>query len=202
MVKRRLPEAAAWLQHHQSTIDTLIEVTKIEKCRFPISDPTNIEQQIDRNAAIRRWVYLIIIAANNDLGEGRINQTFEKYITVLRMANQIYQQPTIIDMLVGIAMEAIPVKHFRRFIIISDATETDLNTIEKALTDIKYDWSTSFTRILEYEKLVIKSTFAKSYEVNQEGKTRLSRDPLVEARANAKVLAEDEEIKEIANDAE
>jgi hypothetical protein len=114
----------------------------------------------------------------------------------------MYQQPTIIDMLVGIAMEAIPVKHFRRFIIIGDATEANLNTIEKALTDIKYDWSSGFTRILEYEKLVFKSTFAKFYEVNPEGKTRLSQDPFAEIRAQVKKLAEDEEIKEIANDAQ
>ncbi|GAH44841.1 unnamed protein product, partial [marine sediment metagenome] len=65
------PEAAAWLQRNQSLIETLMEISKTERCIFPIRYPANSSQQLDRTAAMRRWTFLLVIAANNNTAEGR-----------------------------------------------------------------------------------------------------------------------------------
>ena len=53
---------------------------------------------------MRKWAYLLIAAGNNDIAEGKVNEAIEKYLTVIRLGQHACQQPTPIDMLVGIAM--------------------------------------------------------------------------------------------------
>lgn len=173
------PEVAQWLQQHNGTISKLLQASKIEKCRFPIvADTVSFGQHIKRFAPIRRWARLLIRAGNNDIADGRTNQAIEKYIAVLQMARHQCQQPTIIDVLVGIAIEAIATSQFKTFIVTGDVTEERLNVIEQALSDIKHDWSSDFPRILEGEKLMAKNMLCGIlYEVNPQGKTRFSRDP-------------------------
>ena len=195
------PEIAQWLKGQESKIETLLEASKVEKCRFPINaNIMTFDQQTDRLAAMRRWAYLLSRVANNDLGEGRINQAFEKYIAVLQMGSHQCQQVTLVEMMVGLAVEALALRRFDRFIVTGNAAEDHLTIIEEALTGIEHDWSSDFSRIFEYEKLLARSMLSNSYEENPEGKTRLSQDPLVEARANAKALVEDEEMKKMLTD--
>jgi len=72
------PEIADRLKHIQRAIETLTEISKIKQCIFPIRDPANFESQIDRNAAMRRWARLLVIAINNDIAEGRIDKATQK----------------------------------------------------------------------------------------------------------------------------
>ncbi len=176
------PEITEWLQRKDRTIAMLMNASRLEKCRFPINaDLVSISYTMDRLAPMRRWAYLLIRAANNDMGEGRINQAIEKNLTVLKMAKHQYQQPIIIDMLVGIAIEALAIKQFNTFVVTSDATEERLSIIEKALAEIKHDWSSDLPKILECEKLLFKSTLGMFYETNPKGQVRLSHNPIVAA---------------------
>lgn len=172
------PEIAEWLQKQEGIIETLKETSKIEKCRFPIScDIFRMDESMDRLAAMRRWAYLLISAANNDMAEDRIPRALEKNLTILQMGNHQCQQPTILDMVVGIAVEALATRQFNRFIVTGDATEAHLSVIEKALADIKHDWSYDLPRILEGEKLMAKNTVCYlAYEINPKGKIRHIRN--------------------------
>jgi len=172
------PELAEWLKGQQNTIATLVAAAQKDKCQFPIvADLVNFSPRMERLAAMRRWVYLLIRAANNDLGEGRIDAGLEKYFCVLQMADHIYQQSTLIELLAGIAMEALATKQFNRFIVTGDVAEEHLTVVEKALAGIKHDWSTDWPRILECEKLLFKNMFGMIfYEINPEGKVRLTRN--------------------------
>jgi len=195
------PEITEWLQKKEGTIAMLMEANRLESCRFPMSaNLIGFDEHIDMLPKVRRWAYLLIRAGNNDLGEGRVDQGLEKYIAMLRIAKHVYEQPTMVDLLVGIAIEALALGQFNRFAVTDDATEEHLGIIEEALTGIEHDWSSDFSRIFEYEKLLARSMLSNFYEENPEGKTRLSQDPLVEARANAKVLVEDEEMKKMLTD--
>jgi len=176
------PEVAEWLKGQKGAIEKLLEASKLEVCRFPIPNPIN-GRQSDRNAAIRRWADLLVIAANNDIGEGRINKALQKNVALLQMANHLCQQPTTIDLLVGIAVESLAIRQFNRFVVTDKAAETHISFIEKALQDVKHDWCSDLTRILEYDKLCTKAQFANYYEINPKGHIRLSRDPLKEMRA-------------------
>lgn len=177
------PKVAQWLKQHESTIATLLEASKKENCRFPIvANTVDLSKQMDRLSPMRRWAYLLSRAANNDLGEGRIDQGLEKHIAVLQMAKHLCQQPLLIDFLVGAALEALSVDQLKRFTVTGDAIETHLNLIEQALAKIKHDWSADLPKILEGEKLFAKNFLGMFYEVNREGKVRLSRNTLTECK--------------------
>jgi hypothetical protein len=80
----------------------------------------------------------------------------------------------MINLLVGIAIEALPTNSLKRFIVTGDDTEEYLDLIEKALTEIKHDWSYDWPRILDYEKLFAKNSIGMFYAVSPEGKIRLN----------------------------
>ena len=170
------PQVAVWLKERKYIIEKLLKASKFEKCRFPIAaDPWSLSQST-RLAPMRRWAMLLIRAANNDLGDGRVNQAIEKNLAILQMAKHQYQQPTIIDVLVGIAIEAFATKQFNKFVVTGNAKEEHLSVVEKALAGIKHDWSSDLPKILDIEKLYSKNTFCMlGYQINPKGKIRLSR---------------------------
>ncbi len=185
------PELAEWLQEQQDKIAKLLEASKTDKCRFPIkANIVTNEQWAVRSQAIRRWAFLLISAANNDIAEGRTKQAVEKYIATVQMGKHQCQQPIINDMLVGIAIEALAIGQLRRFIVEGDATEERLRLIENALSEIKLDWTTEFSKVLECERLSAKYRLGNYYQVNANGKIRISRDPWAKTRAYWRKLLE------------
>jgi hypothetical protein len=173
---KECPEAARWLEQQEGTITKLIEASKIENCRFPISaDFSHVDDTIHRLIPMEQWALLLIWAANNDIAEGQTENGLEKYSSALQMGKQLNQQSSLLDFLVGAGIERNSISQFKRFAVLGDATEKRLNFIEKALAEIKYDWSHDFLRFLEHEKLLAKNSWGKFYEVNPEGKIRLTR---------------------------
>ncbi|MBN1391712.1 MAG: hypothetical protein JW947_02795 [Sedimentisphaerales bacterium] len=169
------PAIAEWLNKNQLIINMLLNASKIEQCRFPISsDAANVSDTMYRLIMARKWADLLISAANNDMAEGRTNLALEKYIAALRIAKHLHQQPALINFLVGAGIESFAMSQLERFAVLGDSTENDLNIIEQALTEIKHDWSDDFPRFLEHDKLLTKNFWGKLYAVSQEGKTRLN----------------------------
>jgi hypothetical protein len=169
------PETAEWLKTQQSTIETLMQASKIEECRFSIpSDHFTFGESMKRLAPMRQCAFLLVSAANNDIAEGRIEQAVEKNLTMLQMAKHQYQQPTTIDLMVGVAIESLALGRFKAFVVTGDATEERLSVIEQALSDIKHDWSSDLPRFLECEKLMFKNFLGMFYAVNSEGQIRLN----------------------------
>jgi hypothetical protein len=177
------PEVAEWLGKEEGTITKLMEASRLEKCRFKMSpDLTFFDEHTPILAEMRKWAYLLVRAGNNDIGEDRINEGLEKYMAVLKMAGHQYQQPTMVDMLVGIGLEALAIMQFNRFIVEGAATEAYLGNIEDAVSEVRFDWDRDFGKIIEWEKLMAKNLFGRFYEINGEGRVRLSRDPTAEMR--------------------
>jgi hypothetical protein len=190
------PEAAQWLKQQENTIETLLEASKIEKCRFPINaDIITNSDMLYRLSAMRRWAHLLLYAANNDIAEDRINQGLEKQIAVLQMAKHLYQQPPMLDFLVGAGLEMTITNQLKRIIVEDDVTEEYLNLIEQALAEIKHDWSYDLPRILDYEKLIYKNLCGMFYAVNTEGEIRLN--PGVASRAMMAQLPQDIEDEQV-----
>jgi hypothetical protein len=190
------PELAEWLKDHEKTITKLLEAPKIEKCMFKISDPENFEKQINRNATMRKWAFLLISAANNDIAEGCIKEFLQKSIALLQMGNHLCQQSATTDFLVGMAIRAIALPQFKKFIITDNPEEIHLIAIEEAFGKVKHNWNSDLIKILEYDKQSIKKSFARYYEINQKGKIRFSRDPDAQIRARWKQQLENNKIKE------
>ena len=178
------PKVAQWLGQQEDKIATLMRACQFEKCSFPINaDFVSIGDTMGRLPSMRQWAYLLLYAGNNDFGEGRIKAGLEKCFCVLQMAKHQFQQPTMIDTLVGIALEALAIRQFNQFVVTGAATEEHLSAIEEALTEIKHDWSSDLPRILEREKLFAKNFLGMFYAINPEGKVRQSLNPMVIIRS-------------------
>jgi hypothetical protein len=171
------PETAQWLEGQQKTIDTLIEISGMEKCRFPIPvGPASLAQYMKQLPKMRRITFLLISAANNDMAEGRIDAALEKYLCVIQMANHLYQQPVIIGFMVGFAIEHVALERLNRFVIEGQPSGKQLRLIANSIKGPKNNWSSDWQKILDFEKLYAKNTLCSMvYEADSEGKTRLTR---------------------------
>lgn len=184
------PRLAQWLEDKQDKIAKLLEASEIEKCRFPIeADITQSTQEMVRLGAMRQWAYWLVTMANNDRGEGRADEALRKEMAVLRIAQHQYQQPTLVNLLVGVAIESFGIQQVKRVVATGDAGEDYLKTIEQALSKIGYDWASDFPRVLDREKLLAKNLWGMFYVVNPQGRTRLN--PEMARRARVGRLPED-----------
>jgi len=148
------PELAEWLKDQQDTISTLLQASKKEKCRFPIiTDVQQMPVHMDQLWAMRRWAYLLIRTANNDIAEDRIDAVIQKYRCLIQIANHLYQQPVAIDFLVGILIDSIALRGMRSLIVESNLTEEHLRTIEAALPQTNDNWAEISSKIIEFETL-------------------------------------------------
>ena len=173
------PETTEWLKGHQKTIDTLMEISRIEKCRFPMmATRISYEKEFDHVFKIRQCTFLLVSSANNDIAEGRTDAACQKYLCTIQMAKHLYQQSALVDFLVGGAIEALALKHLKRFIMEGEPTEQQLELIANLLPDMKNNWSSDFSRRLEYENFFEKNSLCSLfYEANPQSKVRLRRDP-------------------------
>lgn len=174
------PETAEWLKGHQKTIDTLLEISQIEKCSFPITASLIDPEYMKYGPKMRSCARLLLSAANNDMAEGRTDAGLEKYLCMIQSAKHLYQQPTMLNFLVGAAIENLALTRLNRFMIEGEPDKEQLRLIANSIKDMENNWSSDFSKWLEYDKLLCKNMFSFLYEINRdrEGKVRLSRNPI------------------------
>jgi hypothetical protein len=178
------PETAEWLKDQQKTVGTLLEISRIEKCRFPIIASLIDPEYMKYGPKMRRCAFLLLSSANNDVAEGRTDAACRKYLAIIQMAKHLYQQPALIDLLVGVAVESLSLSRLNRFIIENQPTDQQLELIANSLSDLKSNWSSDFSKRLEYEKLFDKNSLCYLfYQINPQGKIRLRQGPIEVMRA-------------------
>jgi hypothetical protein len=178
------PKIAEWLKDQQKTIDTLIEISQIEKCQFPMmATLASYEKEFDHRSKLRQYAFLLVSSANNDIAEDRIDAGLEKWLCLTQMAKHLYQQPTMWDFVVGAAIEAQAFKQLKRFMMEGQPSKEQVRLIADSLKNLENNWSLDFGRFIEYERLLSKNMLGLWYEINQKGKTRLSRDPTAAFKA-------------------
>jgi hypothetical protein len=172
------PELAKWLAGHESTISTLIEAGKVGMCRFPIgADIRTFAQLVDRLRPMKNWVQLLVRSGNNDVGEGYFDKALEKYLTVIQIAKHLNQQPMMINWLSGLAVEAMGIGRLNQLVMKYDLPSEQLDDIENAIGPVKNCWPSDWRKILDAEIVYTKNECGRFYEINNEGKVRLSPDP-------------------------
>jgi len=171
------PETAEWLKDKQKIIDRLIEISRIEKCKFSIPvGPASLDLSMKRLPQIRRSTFLLVSAANNDMAEGRIDAALEKCLCIIQMAKHLYQQPALIYCQVGIAIEALGSLRLNLFVIEAQPRPEQLQLVSTSLIGVENNWGDHWRKILDFEKLYAKNMLCGMvYEVDSEGKTRLTR---------------------------
>ena len=190
------PKAAQWLRENQHIIDKLLKASKIERCYFSNDIHTFPFVVPDYYSTMRQFAYLLTSAANNNIAEGNINVALEKYLCTIQIGKHLCQQPTMIDMLYGIAFEQLATGQLKSFLVIQNPSKEQLDIIEDAIAGIEHNWSSDLPKFIENDRLRAKSLFSNLYEINSNGKTRLSHDPFAQMRDVSKKQLEDGEIED------
>ena len=126
------PELAAELKKSQAFIQTLLDVSEMQKARFPIY-PGSGSNSWQILADMRKVTFILSWAAANDLAEGRIDAAYGKYRCQLKLARQLQQQPGIYYRNVGIAIEAVASGNIRRAVMRDEITTEQLRSLETIL---------------------------------------------------------------------
>jgi len=173
--REEYPEVAQWLDGYTESFLILLQACREKACFFPINFG---ELLTDNKFSMKHWGQMLTASGNLDLGEGRIEEGIEKLVAVLRMANHLYQQPITLDIMIGFSIEAMGEGSIRHFVMSHEVTEDQLDLLDEALQMNRYNWEIDLFRILDYEKLYMKSWFLSVfYQINSKGKTRFSRNP-------------------------
>jgi hypothetical protein len=177
------PETAEWLKGYQSRIEKLLQAAQKDKCSFPIAaEPTSFAQHMHRLALMRRCTWLLLSAANNDIGDGRIDSGLERFLCLVRMGKHLRQQVSVFECNVGPIIEGMGLTRLNRFVIENQPNARHLQLVSDSLNDLENNWHSDFSKVLEYDKLYCRNVFGLFYEVGSDGGVRLSRDPVAAIR--------------------
>ncbi len=135
------PKLAAWLDERQDLLSKLLDISKMEKCRFLIL--SDIQRASYVNNPVRQmggWVSLLVRSANMDAGEGRIDAAIEKYACVLQMGSHLRQQPVVSYYEFGVGTELMALIRMEELVNQTELTEMQLTAIEAALLPAQNEW--------------------------------------------------------------
>lgn len=133
-----LPEAAQWVEDHRAIMDGLQQAARKPKCWFPVSDterPTAKYFTMEYQGAM-----LLLRAANNDLGEGRVEAAMEKLLCVLQMAKHLRFQAHPSERSAGWAVGGEAVKRFGWVVVTQDIPDDWLTKLEATLPSVEDTW--------------------------------------------------------------
>lgn len=148
------PPLAGWIKKHQGIIDGLLAASKLEKCRFPISiDMFMLTSEVDRAKAMRHWGFLLAIAANNDLADGRSEQAIAKWQCLLQTGSHLRQQPVVLDHLLAKGVTRMALEPMARLIVAGDTTESGLQRIETLRLSMEDDRAAQIAAVRSIEDL-------------------------------------------------
>jgi len=171
------PRLDRWFQDNNMAIDKLIEASTIQYCRFPLpATPSQVDIQLERISLFKRWAIVLIRAANNDLAHDRLNDAMHKQLAVMRMADHLYQQKTLLDMSAGLTLELMAADNINRLVIDYPINNKHLARIAETKTVFKNDIQSDWPHILESEKLLIKNIVGLLYHTDKNSRVRLTRN--------------------------
>lgn len=169
------PLMAEWLTQYDPALDTLLDMTQMPDCQFPI--PQNLpamEVQMKRINRMKGWAHLLLWSANRDIAEGRPEQALEKQHAVLNMGRHLYQQQNLLDQSSAFHIELFAARAMETFMIEYCEDPETLQTITDSFAEIDTGWAKSWAAIVDHEKLMAKNIMGLFYEVNDNGRTRIA----------------------------
>ncbi len=150
----RYPQLAEFIDNQQDVLSTLKRASMKEKCRFSIVLEPDSSRGLARALwSMRLWQNLLVVAANNDIAEGRLREAVEKYLCLIRMAGHLYQQPTSVSFRRGFALEGLALRNLNRLIVQGRISAEHLAQIEKVLSSTKAIPRKDWVGVLKVEQL-------------------------------------------------
>jgi len=150
------PEPAKWIEQLQEPIGKLLEASRLDKCWFPITDNVAASPSIAviRRGAVHRWASLLAHAANNDVGEGRIDDAIDKYRCIMQLGRHFRQQPVTYDFQFGILSEPLATWGLTRLVVQGEPNQSQIETIENFLTQPQINWDQKAATMLRTQTLL------------------------------------------------
>jgi hypothetical protein len=174
------PEIVAWFQRHKDFFNDLIAATQKPSCYFS-EDATvsGLSESMERLNSTKRLGQHLIRASYLKIGENR-RVAWEKQMAVLNFGKHVQQQPLLIELLVGIALESMAHQAMAVTLVGTGAssetmTPGDLLSMAAAIRTSHFDSRERWRHILAYEKLFAKNFWGMFYEINPQGKIRFAR---------------------------
>jgi hypothetical protein len=151
--KEDYPKIAIWITDHQWLINELMKVKQFEKCRFPIDVEPNSSIQVNRARTMRQWTFLLCQAANNDVGEGRIDDAIAKWQCLIQIGKHFRQQSQLFEYVSGMGIESMGIMRTINFLAECYASESHLRKIESFKVQTNDDWSAVQDRIRPVDEI-------------------------------------------------
>ncbi len=156
-LERDYPELADGIKERQWLIDGLLAATQLEKCHFRIDiepyRPTYTPAPLSRVRTMRRWLFLLMRAANNDVAEERTDDAIAKWRCMIQLGRHLQQQCILIEFLVGISSESAGVNQASAFVVEGDPDEHQLHKIASLPAETRNDWDAIQSRIIPVGEL-------------------------------------------------
>jgi hypothetical protein len=169
------PELAQWLKAKEPLIEKLKQAAEKEKCFFAF-DPNTL-LNLEKLGSFRKFTYLLIRKANNDIANGNVDAAIENLSIPVQIANHVYQQPVLIKYLVAISIDFLSRHSINEILIRQKLTDEQYDKIAALLEKNRFSWHESFDRVLELEKLYFKQILSMMLYETKDGKYRFTRDP-------------------------
>jgi hypothetical protein len=171
------PQLAMRISIFDSGLERLITATQMAECRFEVpATLAGMKPQLKRLNQLKGWTRLMIRTGNRDLFLGNETAAVEKYLACLSLSQHLYQQKTLFGQSAAFDIELLATRALEQYIVSHCAEEQTLKQIEDAMSGLNTHWARCWPEILKREKLITKNVAALLYEVNTNGKTRMSRN--------------------------
>ena len=138
------PEVAKWIEDRRATLDALLQASHRPRCWFPVSQA--MTQRGDRFSTAYYGSHLLIQAANNDLGVGRVEAGLEKLLAALRMGEHFRAQVDPSDYSLGRAITAEGWKRVGELLSAGDIPPDWLARFAAVLPPVEDTWDGDFRR--------------------------------------------------------
>jgi hypothetical protein len=150
------PADAQWIEDCRPALDALLLASRKPRCWFPVSE--DIRQRGRRSGRAYHGALLLLRAANNDLGEGRVEAGLEKLLGVLRVGEHFRDQFDPSDHQTGITIMVAGLKRLGELVVTGDVPPEWLARFEAALPPVDDMWREDFRREEEMTVLYLRQT--------------------------------------------
>jgi len=170
-------EALTPLKDHSDLILSLMKACSRDLCQFPVQalPLAKTEPKLSRQCTkLKFFSNLLLLAAQQDIENGRLNDGLEKCKCVIQIAKHLFQQSTITHFLAGFCVERDALELVAGLAMGDVPGDMDLRPIAECM-DLENRLDEDWARIVEAEKLRAKNLCGQLYEVNAQRKIRFTR---------------------------
>ncbi|KPL21274.1 MAG: hypothetical protein AMJ75_10295 [Phycisphaerae bacterium SM1_79] len=167
------PEVSLWIDSHSKTIDELLQIGKMETCRWPIHADIYEDWTVPYKP-LSYCVELISVSANRNIGEARYDNALEMSFCMLQMAEHLYQQTNNLDFTFGFNYERAALSLINHILILDKVSEKGIEQIANRLPTAKNNLQEDIARLLSFDELRFARLMAPLYEINEQGKIRFA----------------------------